>query len=102
MGMPIRKTPIPQVPIFGDNTPYENPLSLTAYRCSQLSLLPGLGWPFGLVGCVLGVIAYRRYKKNPDIEGRSQSAAAFYVGAISFILQSLGIYCIARGQGWLG
>lgn len=102
MGMPIRKTPIPQVPIFGDSTPYENPMARVAYRFALASLVPGLGWLFSLIALALGIVAFRRYKKNPDIEGRSQSSAAMYVGTTSFVFQSIGLYCIARGQGWLG
>lgn len=98
----MRKTPIPQVPIFGDSTPYENPMARWAYRFALASLIPGLGWPFSLVAVATGIVAFRRYKKNTDIEGRPQSTAAIYVGVTSFIFQSTGWYCITRGQGWLG
>jgi hypothetical protein len=101
MGMAMRKTPIPEVTIFGDSAPRENPLASLAYRLSVWSLVPVLGLILGILALIMGAIAWRRYLANPDIEGRSQAVAAVLLGTVSAVFQASGLYCLARGLGWL-
>jgi hypothetical protein len=99
--MAMRKTPIPKVTIFGDSTPRENPLASLAYRLSVWSLVPIIGILLGILACITGQIAWRRYQANPDIEGRSQAIAAILLGSVNVALQIAGVYCLAIGFGWL-
>ena len=44
----MRKTPIPDIPIFGDSSPRQNPLAQNAYRLSWRGIVPPLGMVYVL------------------------------------------------------
>src|SRR5262245_22968735 len=100
MLMAMRKTPIREVPIYGDSAPRHNPLASLAYHLSVWSLVPVLGLILGICEIITGETAWRRYRANPVIEGRSQAVAAILLGSVSVAFQASGLYCLARGLGW--
>jgi hypothetical protein len=83
--------------VFGDFTPWKNPLAVYAYRCSLVGLAPGLGVVLGPVAVVAGWVALGRYRRDPAISGHSNAVAAMTVGALEFLTNAAGLACIAAG-----
>jgi hypothetical protein len=98
----MRKTPIPDIPVFGDSSPRQNPLAQHAYRLSWRGIIPPLGMLVGPVAVVLGVVALRRYWANPKVQGYAQARTAIILGLLETPSHIMGLYCIARHFGWLG
>jgi hypothetical protein len=97
----MKKTPIPAVPLFAESAPRKNPVAIRAYRLGVIGMLPVVGLVLGPAAVVCGFIALSRYRANPKVEGMPQGRAAITLGTVSFLSNSLGLYCIAKGQGWL-
>lgn len=97
----MRKTPIPEVPIFADSAPRKNPPARWAYRLAIFSLFPLVGMPLGAAAFATGLVALTRYRQNPKIQGYPQAMAAVVIGLITFASNIAGVYCLARGLGWL-
>jgi hypothetical protein len=83
--------------VFGDFTPWKNPLAVYAYRCSLVGLTPGLGAVLGPVAVVVGWVALRRFRRDPAISGQSNAVAAMAVGALEFVTNAAGLACLAVG-----
>jgi hypothetical protein len=98
----MRKTPIPDIPVFGDASPRQNPLAQRAYRLSWRGVVPPLGVFMGPVAVVLGVVALRRYLANPKVQGYAQARTAIILGLLETPSHIMGLYCLARGFGWFG
>ena len=98
----MRKTPIPDIPVFGDSSPRQNPLAQRAYRLAWRGIIPPLGAGLGAVAFVMGLVALRRYRANPRVQGYAQARTAILLGALEFPSHVMGLYCLARGFGWLG
>lgn len=98
----MRKTPIPDIPTFGDPSPRLNPIAQAAYRMSWRGIVPPLGAVLGPIAIFMGMIAVRRYRANPKVQGYGQARVAIGLGLIQAATQIAGLYCIARHFGWLG
>ncbi len=76
----------------GDGTggliPYKNPKALLAYYLGILSMLPLLGFPFGIASIVLGILGLKARKANPIIKGSVHAWIGIVLGA-SFMLVHL-------------
>ena len=77
--------------------------ALRAYRLAILGILPGVGLIAGPVACVLGAIARRRGKRDPQFTATGPALAAVILGGLSgaanwtgFALMFLGL----RRLGW--
>src|SRR5262245_294857 len=101
MPAPMRKTPIPDIPIFGDASPRQNPLAQKAYRLSWRGLIPPIGMLLGPVAVVMGIIAMRRYRANPKVQGYAQAQTAILLGLLETPSHLIGVYCLGRAFGWL-
>lgn len=97
----MRKTPIPDIPVFGDASPRQNPLAQQAYRLAWRGLFPPLGVFLGAVAFSMGLIALRRYWANPKVQGYAQARTAIILGLLEFPSHAMGLYCLARGFGWI-
>jgi hypothetical protein len=98
----MRKTPIPDIPVFGDASPRQNPLAQRAYRLSWRGLVPPIGVIFGPLAFAMGFIALRRYRANPKVQGYAQARTAIILGLLETPSHLMGLYCLARAFGWLG
>lgn len=83
---PTWKVPDDQI---GDGTggliPYKNPKALLAYYLGILSMLPLLGFPFGIASIVLGILGLKARKANPIVKGSVHAWIGIVLGA-SFML----------------
>lgn len=98
----MRKTPIPEIPIFGDASPRQNPLALRAYRMAWFGMFPPLGTILGPLGFIFGIFALRAYRANPKIQGHAQARMAVLFGIIEGLSHWGGLFCLGRAFGWLG
>jgi hypothetical protein len=98
----MEKTPIPDVPIFADSSPRKNPAARWAYRLAILSLVPIIAVPLGAAAVACGVVALARYRSNPKLQGYPQGMAAVLIGSVTSVSNAAGLYCLARGFGWVG
>ncbi len=96
----MRKTPIPDIPIFGDASPRQNPLAQQAYRLAWRGIIPPLGVALGAIALFMGIVALRRYRANPRVQGYAQARTAILLGVLEFLSHVGGLYCLARGFGW--
>src|SRR5579871_1396386 len=81
--------------VFGDFTPWKNPIAVYAYRCSLAGLTPGLGVVLGPVAAGMGWAALSRYRRAPAISGRSNAVAGMTLGVLEFLTNAAGLACLA-------
>lgn len=80
---------------LGDFTPRKNPTAIAAYRCAWVGLIPVLAIPFGVAAVVLGTLAARKYRLNPDVGGLGFAYASVFLGSLEFLTNVAGLACIA-------
>jgi Co/Zn/Cd efflux system component len=97
----MRKTPIPEVPVFAESAPLRNPPARFGYRLSVLSITPVAALLLAPVAVVLLLAALRRYRADPKVEGRPQIVTGLIIATLAFVSNVAGAYCLAKGFGWL-
>jgi hypothetical protein len=65
--------------------------AVRAYRLAVLSMVPGLGLLLGPVAAVLGAVAGRRGRANPDFTARGPASAAVVFGAMTAVTNWAGL-----------
>lgn len=74
-----------------------NRLGLAAYRCSLLAMIPFLGLIFGPIAVVLGVLGWRRERRQPSERGGGQATAAVVLGGATLVTNWAGLFFLLRG-----
>jgi hypothetical protein len=86
----------------GDGTggiiPYKNPKALIAYYLGILSGLPLIGFPFGIVAFVLGIMGLRDRRRNPAIKGSVHAGIGIGCGGFFALLWGLAIILMIAGM----
>lgn len=86
--------------VFGDFTPWRNRPAVYSYVVSLYGLVPLLGLVLGPVAVLLGILGWRRYRKQPDVRGSNFAGAGIVLGLIGLTFNLAGIAMIAHGMGW--
>jgi hypothetical protein len=71
--------------------------AVRAYRLAVLSMVPGLGLLLGPAALVLGSLARRRGKADPDFTARGPAAAAVLFGALTAVTNWAGLALMVLG-----
>jgi hypothetical protein len=87
---------------FGQFVPRQNPAAVYAYAVAVAGITPVLGAVLGPVAVVLGAFGWVHYKRRPEVEGINFAVGGIVLGTLDAILNLAGLWCIARGVGWLG
>lgn len=91
--VPPGQMPAETMPQGGDGTggliPYKNPKALIAYYLGIVSLLPILGFPFGVASIILGVGGLRARRSNPIIKGSVHALIGIVLGICGMPLHLL-------------
>jgi hypothetical protein len=82
---------------FSDLANAHNRSAVRAYRVSTIGLIPGLGLFFGPAAVVLGLVARRRGRGDPDFKGANLAAAAILLGAALALTNWLGLTLMVLG-----
>jgi hypothetical protein len=80
-----------------------NLTAVRAYRWAVLSVLPGVGLVAGPVGCVVGILALRRGRQDPQFTARGPAFAAIVLGVVTAVANWVGfalMYLGLRQAGW--
>ena len=86
--------------VFGDFTPWKNPLAVYSYRTSLYGFTPIAGLILGPVAILLGLIGRRRVARNPEVHGRNFANAGIVIGTIDLVFNAAGVALIGFGMGW--
>jgi Domain of unknown function (DUF4190) len=97
---PRRRDRVVEGEVFGSFTPWKNPAAVYSYACSLAGLLPILGLAFGPAAVALGVAAWVRLRRDPEVKGLSFARAGIVLGALDFVVNVAGVACIGIGMGW--
>lgn len=80
-------------PSVGDATggviPYKNPAALTSYYLGIVSLLPVLGFFFGIAAVMLGVRGLRKRRAEPHVKGSIHAWIGIVLGSLSMLVHVL-------------
>lgn len=71
--------------------------AVRAYRVAVLSMVPGLGLLLGPAAVVLGAVARRRGRADPDFTARGPAAAAVLFGAMTAVTNWAGLALMVLG-----
>jgi uncharacterized protein YqgC (DUF456 family) len=89
---PHRRPPRPTGGGFATVVPYRNGAALAAYYIGVFGLIPILGFVFGPLAIILGVIGLVKARKNPQAHGTGHAIAGIVLGVIDPLLWIVVIY----------
>jgi len=89
----LKAPPTTPIPIVSAPTgtgsaliPYRNPHALAAYYCGVFSLIPIIGVLLGIPAFILGIMGYRRFRRQPEIKGALHAWAGIIMGGVLSLL----------------
>jgi hypothetical protein len=80
-----------------------NRAALRAYRTAIFSIVPGIGLVAGPLACALGILAWRRGRREPRFTARGPVVAAMVLGALTAATNWAGfalMFAGLRRAGW--
>lgn len=89
--------PAPALPdnTFGGLIPYKNTNALVGYYLGIFSLLPCVGFLFGIVALVMGILGLRHAKEHPEAKGHVHAWVGVVLGTLSVVGHTLCVIAIA-------